>query len=63
MDGSLSIEHADIASRIGGVVDPQQMGAIEDTAGDDEDNESIEHSQDEAADIGKLPALIFMIKV
>ena len=36
------------------------MGAIEDAAGDDEDNESIEDPQDEAADICALPALIWV---
>ena len=56
----MGIEHADVAFGVSGVVDPQKMGAIEDAAGDNEDNESEEDAEDEAADIGAFSGLIWV---
>ena len=60
MSGSLSIEHTDVSSWISRIVDPEKMGAIEGSAGDNEENQSKEHPNYEAANVSELPALIFL---
>ena len=58
MNSSLSVEHTDISSWISRIIDLLKMGAIEDTASHNEDNQSIEYPQDEAADICEFSTLI-----
>jgi hypothetical protein len=61
MQGGLRIQHADISRRIGRIIDSFQMANIEHAAGNDEDDQSKDHSEDQATDVGTFSVLIFVL--
>jgi len=54
----VGVEHADLAVGVSGVAGFLEIGAVVDCAGDDEEYESEEDADDEAADVGEF-ALVF----